>query len=110
MSKTISEVIDADSISQKLQGIETDLDSVTQKLLKREPVIARQIQRANNAVKSLQRIFPPKAYSLKRYSDSEFDSNGKMIQHPARQNFRKYKKQKDRASNSRLLVSEGEIS
>ena len=97
-------------IKNKLQGAETQLDSLTQKLV-RPDVLDRHTQHslfqqakiALMLVRKIQfRYFNVDTLSMLRYSDCKFDENGKIIRNIQKSNWRKYKKIQDRKKNKKI--------
>ena len=97
-------------VRNKLQGAETQLDSLTQKLV-RPDVLDRHTQHslfqqgkiALMLVRKIQfRYFNVDTLSMLRYYDSKFDKDGKIIRHIQKSNWRKYKKEQDRKKNKKI--------
>ena len=113
MAKRLDKPLDESGrnwIRNKLQGAETQLDSLTQKLA-RTNVLDRHSQHslfqqgkiALMLVRKIQfRYFNVDTLSMLRYYDSKFDKDGKIIRHIQKSNWRKYKKEQDRKKNKKI--------
>jgi len=113
MAKRLDKSLDESAknwIRNKLQGAETQLDSLTQKLV-RPDVLDRHTQHslfqqgktALMLVRKIQfRYFNVDTLSMLRYYDSKFDKDGKIIRHIQKSNWRKYKKDQDRKKNKKI--------
>jgi len=94
--------INKEDIRFCLQRAETQLDSLTQKLLRRQPKgkedeFFKQARIALYEVRKLQfRYFPVTTHSLLRYNDCEVRPDGTFIRPIQKNNWRKYKKEKER--------------
>ena len=75
-------------IIHKVQGIETQLDSASQK-----PNQKKVIQSLHD-IRWIQEFFPLQERSLKRSYDS-VDENGDYLPHPSKQNWKKFKRNQD---------------
>jgi len=94
--------INKEDIRFCLQRAETQLDSLTQKLLRRQPKgkqdeFFKQARIALYEVRKLQfRYFPVTTHSLLRYNDCKVTPGGKLIRPIQKNNWRKYKREKER--------------
>jgi len=101
MTKYPDKPINKESIRFCLQRAETQLDSLTQKLLRRQPKgkqdeFFKQARIALYEIRKLQfRYFQVTTLSLLRYNDCKFDNNGKIIRPLDKNNWHKYKKLQD---------------
>ena len=93
--------INKEDIRFCLQRAETQLDSLTQKLLRRQPKgkqdeYFKQARIALYEVRKLQfRYFHVTTHSLLRFNDCKFDEKGNMIRPMHKNNWYKFKKLQD---------------
>jgi len=83
-------------VEVELLAIETILDSVSQKLLRRGDPLARKVRRLQR------RYFPNRVHSLRRYVDSQIGPGGKIIRPPHKRNWRKWRRERMRAAAPKL--------
>lgn len=95
------------SITHSIQAIETQLDSTSQKLLKKmgETTEVKQVVFGLREIRKIQEYFPIQERSIKRSYDS-VDDDGNYTPHLSKQNWSKFKKLKEIESGKQKLLSQ----
>lgn len=95
------------NIVHEIQATETALDSASQRLIKILGADNLETRKVIQSLKSVRRIqsryFPIQERSLKRYYDS-VDSSGNYKPHLSKQNYPKYKRQRDIQKGKQAVI------
>lgn len=95
-----------EDIRFSLQKAETQLDSLTQKLIRKFGKNHEYFKKANIALRQVRKIqtryLPVTTHSLLRYSDSKIRKDGTIESPLSKNNWRKYKRIKDRKKLKKL--------